>query len=156
MNDIQFTLVRFVSIPVALLFTLDWVLLPSKLQVSKATEQVASAKYGKFKGNDVVYLQTQAAGELRIYCSNAGQLCLRLQQAPVGNLKVWLQEPALLHGPWIVAAEGQGGAIVKSEDNTSAYREFKIVWAIVVLVMSAVAFVSWYFAPFDREIKNAA
>ena len=156
MNHIQFTVVRFLSIPLALLFSLDWALLPSNLRTTKAIEQVVHAKYGKFKGREVVYLRAQAGNEQRVECGSAGPLCTYLRQGPVPDLRVWLQEPALVHEPWIVAAESHGKVIVKPEDSRSAYREFKVVWAVVSLFLVSVAFISWYFAPFSREAENAA
>jgi len=81
----------------------------------------------------------------------AGPLCTALRSGRSRNLTVWLQEPGRLHGVWVVAAKDNGRDVVTSEDVKPAYREFKIVSAVIALVLVVVAFVSWYFAPFSNE-----
>jgi len=151
MNHFRFTLMRFVSVPFALFLAVDWALLPTQLRVDGATELVvASATSGTFKGQPVAYLQKQDGETMQIACENAGPLCAELRRRK-RSFTAWLQAPALFHDPWVVAARDNDVDLVRPADSRSAYFQLKLIWAAVTLVLIAIAFVAWYFAPFSSE-----
>jgi hypothetical protein len=155
MTNFQFSLLRLASIPVALFLVLDWLMLPSQLQATTSVQHQASARYEKRKTYDYAVLQIQNQFELDVSCTNAGKLCARLRRAPLNDLQVWLHEPGLFHRSWLVAAKLQQAQLSGPEDTRSAYSQFKALWGAITLVLVAMAFVSWRFAPFGSERANA-
>ncbi|ALV09221.1 hypothetical protein DES44_3989 [Roseateles depolymerans] len=65
-------------------------------------------------------------------------------------LHVWLQDTGLLGGRWIVAAELGEKPVASEESQAPAFRTAKFIWGFVSLIGLGVAFVLWYFAPFER------
>ena len=156
MTDAQFTVVRFLVIPVALLFAVNWLALTSRLQISRATEETAIVSRGTFKGQPVAYLQTTAMGELRVPCGNAPQLCEPGVVPLKASVTVWLQKPGFLHDYWVVAAELDGQRIISPEGQAPHYTEAKVMWGLGTLASVVVAFVLWYFGPFKSTPRNEA
>ncbi len=154
MTDFQFSLLRYASVPVALVLVCDWLLLPSHLQTNTSIQQQVSAKYEKRKYYEFAVLQNQNWYEWRIHCENASKLCTRLQRAPLTDLQVWLHEPGLIHGPWVVAAKVEDTQLSSPEDIRSTYFQFKAMWAAVTLVLVALVFVLWRCGPFDSKQEN--
>ena len=155
MSELRFKLLRIIAIPAALLFVADWLSLSSRLQLSRATETTVTATEGRFKGQGVLYLRAPELGEIRVPCSNAEPLCTGAHPLHNESLRVWLQSPGLLHDRWIVGAEQNGQMVVTPESQTSAYRVAKIMWSLGVLASVLVAFVLWYFAPFEEPTIEA-
>jgi hypothetical protein len=155
MSYAQFTFIRFLLIPVALLFAVDWLLLPASLRKTEDAPLTVQAEYGTYKIESVVYLRTEDQGELRIPCTSAGTLCKHLGCCAARQLTVWLQKPSLLHRPWVVAATERERAITGPEDTASEYAQLKVVFGGLALGLIAMAFVAWYFGPFERVADDA-
>lgn len=148
MTDLRLTIARWIAIPAALFLAANWLLLPSRLQLSKATETTALATRSEIKGVEYLFLQTPAFGEIRVQCIDAPTLCelpIRRQGAP---LHVWLQDTGLLGGRWIVAAEFDGRKVASEDSQAPAFRTAKFIWGLVSVIGLGIAFVLWYFAPF--------
>jgi hypothetical protein len=156
MSATALTVLRYLVPPGALILLLSWLLLPSRLQVSRSVETTATSTRGSFKGQEVVYLQTAAFGEVRVPCSEAVPLCGPGKPPPQVRFRVWLQDPGFLYSQWVVAAEYEGKAIVTPESQAPAYRLAKVMWAIGTLVAMAVAFVLWRFGPFKEPSSREA
>jgi hypothetical protein len=156
MSATQLTLLRYVAVPVALVLLLSWLLLPSGLLLSQSVETTATYTRGSFKGREVVYLQTQVYGELRIPCDEAAPLCSPGRPPASAPLRVWLQDPGYLYSPWLVAVEHDGKSIITPESQAAVYGRAKVAWGIGTLVAIAVAFVLWYFGPFKEPSRREA
>jgi hypothetical protein len=148
MTDLRFKIARWIAVPAAIFFAASWLLLPSRLQLSKAVETTALATRSRLKGEDYLFLQTPAFGEVRVQCIEAPKLCELPIPRKGALLRVWLQDVGLLGGRWIVAAEFDGETVASQESQAPVFRTAKVMWGLGSLIGLGIAFILWHFAPF--------
>lgn len=136
--------VRLLSPVLAVLLAIDWLLAPSALNTDTATRLEVTAEYVKLRrARPYAALATRDGQVTQVPCDKTARLCERLEVESPKALTVWIVEPGLFHGTWLVAANEGAVPLVTIELQNRIYSGARAFSTLATVALAAFSLFVW-------------
>jgi hypothetical protein len=135
---------RILAPALAIILAIDWIVAPATLTIEGATRLEVSAELvTPRRTRPYAYMRGSNGQEVQVPCDKTARLCESLGLGSKDQLTVWIVEPGLFYGTWLVAADDHFAPLVPIELQNQIYRGARALSAGGTLAATALALFIW-------------
>ncbi len=136
--------VRILAPALSVVLAIDWFVAPATLTIEGATRLEVSAELiTPRRARPYAYLRASNGQEAQVPCDKTARLCESLGLGSKEQLTVWIVEPGLFYGTWLVAADEHAVSLVPIELQNRIYSGARALSATGTLAATAFALFIW-------------